>query len=272
MTPPALTPPILDVVDYSGGFVGPTGATTAVLRNISFCLPPCGITAIVGETGSGKTVMALSILGVLPPSFRHAGGSIIFEGTDLLGLDEKALRAVRGSRISMVFQDARTALNPVFTVGNQIADVCRLHQGVSRREALRRAEDMLERLGVPEPHRRMRQYPHEFSGGMAQRAQLAMALICRPSLLVLDEPTTGLDVTIQADILDLVVDLTRTDGMTTLLITHDLGIVAEICDRVVVMQGGEVRETGTCEQIMTNPRSPYTRQLIADSRLARNSA
>jgi ABC-type glutathione transport system ATPase component len=272
MTPPALTPPILDVVDYSGGFVGPTGATTAVLRNISFCLPPCGITAIVGETGSGKTVMALSILGVLPPSFRHAGGSIIFEGTDLLALDEKALRAVRGSRISMVFQDARTALNPVFTVGNQIADVCRLHQGVSRREALRRAEDMLERLGVPEPHRRMRQYPHEFSGGMAQRAQLAMALICRPSLLVLDEPTTGLDVTIQADILDLVVDLTRTDGMTTLLITHDLGIVAEICDRVVVMQGGEVRETGTCEQIMTNPRSPYTRQLIADSRLARNSA
>jgi ABC-type glutathione transport system ATPase component len=264
-----MTPPILDVVDYSGGFVGPSGVTTPVLRNISFSLPPSGVTAIVGETGSGKTVMALSILGILPPSFRRAGGSITFEGTDLLGLDEKALRAVRGSRISMVFQDARTALNPVFTVGNQIADVCRLHQGVNRREALRRTEEMLGRLGVPEARRRMRQYPHEFSGGMAQRAQLSMALICRPSLLVLDEPTTGLDVTIQADILDLVVDLTRTDGMTTLLITHDLGIVAEVCDRVVVMQDGEVRETGTCEQIMTDPRSSYTRQLIADSRLAR---
>ncbi len=174
---------------------------------------------------------------------------------------------VRGSQISMVFQDARSALNPVFTVGSQISDVCRLHHGLSRREADALTEQMLERVRVPEARRRMRQYPHEFSGGMAQRALLAMALVCRPSLLLLDEPTTGLDVTIQADILELIVEINREQGMSTCLITHDLGIVAEVCDQVVVMRDGEVREAGTCEQVMSRPKSAYTRELIAASRL-----
>ena len=263
--------PILDVVDFSGGFTSPEGIRP-VLHHVSFSLAPGATTAIVGETGSGKTLTALAVLGILPASFQRSGGAIIFQGTDLLALGRNALQALRGARISMVFQDARASLNPVFTVGNQIADVCRLHQKVSRQEALRRAEEMLDRVRVPQARRRMRQYPHEFSGGMAQRAQLAMALICRPSLLILDEPTTGLDVTIQADILELIADLTRTDGMTTMLITHDLGIVAELCDQVVVMRSGEVREAGSCQQIMTDPQSPYTRQLIADSRLERISA
>ncbi|QHC60939.1 ATP-binding cassette domain-containing protein [Rathayibacter sp. VKM Ac-2760] len=224
-------------------------------------------TAIVGESGSGKSLTALSVLRLTPPGFRRTAGEILFEGRDLLALDEKELRAVRGGEISIVFQDARGALNPVFTVGAQIADVCRTHQGLSRRAARARAEEMLERVRVPEPRHRAAQYPHEFSGGMAQRAMLAMALACQPKLLILDEPTTGLDVTIQADILDLITELTTELGMTTCLITHDLGVVAETCDQVVVMQSGRVREVGSCEQIITRPAEPYTQQLIADSRL-----
>jgi ABC-type dipeptide/oligopeptide/nickel transport system ATPase component len=251
------TGPILEVVDYSGGFTSGAGEFTPVLKRVAFSVPRAAFTAIVGETGSGKTLMALSILGIAPRSFRRTAGSVRFQGADLVPDDDKAMRRVRGAQISMVFQDARASLNPVFTVGY-----------VGRKEAWQMAENMLERVRVPEPGRRMRQYPHEFSGGMAQRAQLAMALICHPSLLVLDEPTTGLDVTIQADILDLVVDLTASEGLSTLLITHDLGIVAETCDFVVVMKEGEVRETGTCEQVMTAPASPYTQQLLADSRLA----
>ena len=262
------TGPILEVVDYSGGFTSGAGEFTPVLKRVAFSVPRAAFTAIVGETGSGKTLMALSILGIAPRSFRRTAGSVRFQGADLVPDDDKAMRRVRGAQISMVFQDARASLNPVFTVGYQISDVCRLHRHVGRKEAWQMAENMLERVRVPEPGRRMRQYPHEFSGGMAQRAQLAMALICHPSLLVLDEPTTGLDVAIQADILDLVVDLTASEGLSTLLITHDLGIVAETCDFVVVMKEGEVRETGTCEQVMTAPASPYTQQLLADSRLA----
>lgn len=262
------TGPILEVVDFSGGFTAGDGEFTPVLKHVAFSVERAAFTAIVGETGSGKTLMALSILGIAPRSFRRTAGLVRFQGADLVPDDDKAMRRVRGSQISMVFQDARASLNPVFTVGYQISDVCRLHRHVGRKEAWQMAEQMLERVRVPEPGRRMRQYPHEFSGGMAQRAQLAMALICHPSLLVLDEPTTGLDVTIQADILDLVVELTASEGLSTLLITHDLGIVAETCDFLVVMKDGEVRETGTCEQVMTAPTSPYTQQLLADSRLA----
>jgi len=267
MTAPEPSDLILDVKGYSGGFVSPAGRMKPVLDNVTFAAERGKLTALVGETGSGKTAMALSVLGLLPTSFRRTAGAIIYDGTDLLQQDERGLRRFRGAQISMVFQDARGALNPVFTVGKQIMDVCRLHRGVSKKEAARMTERMLDRVRVPEARRRMQQYPHEFSGGMAQRAQLAMALICQPSLLLLDEPTTGLDVTIQADILDIIVDLNKNEGMSTLLITHDLGVVAETCDQVIVMQDGKVQETGTCEQVMNKPVSVYARQLIADSRL-----
>lgn len=257
---------VLDVIGFSGGFVDRSGGFTPVLDEVTFSIGRSSLTAIVGETGSGKSLMALSILGVPPQSFRRTSGAICFEGSDLLALDDKAMRSVRGSKISIVFQDARASLNPVFTVGSQISDVCRVHQGVNTKQAIARTEELLERVKVPEPQRRMQQYPHEFSGGMAQRALLAMALICEPTLLVLDEPTTGLDVTTQADIIDLIVDLNRDQGMSTCLITHDLGIVAESSDHVIVMRNGRVREAGTCEQIMTNPQDAYTCELINASR------
>ena len=257
---------ILEVSGLSGGFNSADGVFTPILKSVSFSVVRSSLTAIVGETGSGKTITALAILGILPPAFHLSGGSIDFEGHDLLQYDEKSLRAVRGRQISMVFQDARAALNPVFTLGYQISDVHRLHHRVSRKEAREATEHALERVRIPEPRRRMQQYPHELSGGLAQRAQLAMALVCRPSLLILDEPTTGLDVTIQADILDLIVDLTHSEGMTTFLITHDLGIVAETCDNVIVMHQGEVCETGSCEQIVTAPKAAYTQMLIQASR------
>jgi ABC-type glutathione transport system ATPase component len=257
---------ILEVVDLSGGFTSTSGVFTPVLNSVSFSVARTELTAIVGETGSGKTVTALSILGLLPRSYRRTGGSLLFEGADLFQLGESGLRGIRGSKIAMVFQDARTALNPVFSIGYQISDVHRLHHHSKKKEALKATEEVLARVRIPDPRRCMRQYPHQLSGGLAQRAQLAMALICRPSLLILDEPTTGLDVTIQADILDLIVELNRTEGMTSVLITHDLGIVAETCDHVVVMQAGEVREIGTCEQIITASRDAYTQSLIAASR------
>jgi len=259
--------PILEVIGFSGGFPDASGELVPVLHEVGFGIPRGSSSAIVGESGSGKSITALSILGLSPRGFRRTAGQIRFEGTDLLALDEKSMRELRGADLSIVFQDARGALNPVFSVGWQIAEVCRLHQGLTRKEARKRAQEMLDLVRVPEAKRRMGQYPHEFSGGMAQRAMLAMALACRPKLLVLDEPTTGLDVTIQADILDLIVELKAETGMTTCLITHDLGVVAETCDHVIVMQHGEVREEGTCEQILTDPRDPYTQRLIANSRM-----
>jgi ABC-type glutathione transport system ATPase component len=258
---------VLQVTDFSGGFVSAAGELTKVLDGVSFELPASSLTAIVGETGSGKSLMALSILGIPPQGFRRTSGSIVFEGTDLLRQDEKALRSVRGARIAMAFQDARGALNPVLTVGRQISDICRVHQQVGKKEAWARAEQLLGQVQVPEPARRMKQYPHEFSGGMAQRA-----MICRPALLILDEPTTGLDVTTQADIMDLIVDLKRRDGLSTCLITHDLGVVAETCDYVVVMRDGRIREYGPCEQVLTRPRDPYTAELINASRLVESAA
>jgi ABC-type glutathione transport system ATPase component len=258
---------ILTVDDLSGEFRSADGETTPVLRHVSFALRRHRMTAIVGETGSGKTLTSLAMLGLSPRGFHRTGGTIDFEGTDLAQLDERGFRAVRGVQIAMVFQDSRSALNPVLTIGTQLSDVCRRHRGQRKAEARATATELLGRVRVPEPGRRMRQYPHELSGGTVQRIQLALALACRPKLLLLDEPTTGLDVTIQADILELIVDLTRTDGMTACMITHDLGVVAETCDDVVVMRAGEVRETGTCEVIMTNSSDEYTRELLAASRM-----
>jgi ABC-type dipeptide/oligopeptide/nickel transport system ATPase component len=259
--------PLLQAENLSGGFVASDGGFVQVLDGVSFSVDKGAFFAIVGESGSGKSLTALASLGLMPPGFRRTGGSVHFDGIDMLSLDEADLRKIRGSQISIVFQDARAALNPVFTVGQQIADVCRTHQNLGLKAAREKTEEMLARVRVPEPRRRMEQYPHEFSGGMAQRALLAMALICQPRLLILDEPTTGLDVTIQADIMDLIVEIKSTSDMTVCLITHDLGIVAETCDRVAVMSRGKVREVGSCEQILTAPAHPYTRQLVADSRL-----
>jgi ABC-type dipeptide/oligopeptide/nickel transport system ATPase component len=256
---------LLSVQGYSGGFKTPKGFKD-VLHNVSFGLREGALTAVVGETGSGKSVMALSVLGLAASTFSKTAGAIEFAGTDLSSLDDKALRRIRGGQIAMVFQDARAALNPVISVGSQLVDACRAHRNVSKKEARAIAEEMLRRVKVPEPQQRMRQFPHEFSGGMAQRVMLALALICQPQLLILDEPTTGLDVTIQAEIMELIVDLIKTSGMTACLITHDLGVVAETCDDVVVMYQGKVRETGTVEQILRNPEDQYTQQLLRSSR------
>jgi peptide/nickel transport system ATP-binding protein len=264
---PAATAPILEVNDLSGYFTSPQGPKP-VLDGVSYQVERGVINAIVGETGSGKSLTSLSVLGLQHPSFVRTSGEIWFDGQDLLQLPAAELRRVRGGRISMVFQDARAALNPVFTVGSQLLDVCLLHHpGMRRSEAKERVEAALKRVYIPETGRRMRQYPHEFSGGMAQRVMIAMALLCEPDLVILDEPTTGLDVTIQAEIMQLIVELGHAGSLTTCLITHDLGIVAETCDHVVVMNGGRIVETGKTQELLTNPKHDYTKQLMAASRL-----
>ena len=259
---------LLEVEEYRGGFWNEAGDLMPVLHGVSYTLRTGVMTAVVGESGSGKSLVALSVLGIQPPAFERIAGRMLFRGVDLFGLDEKAMRRVRGAEISMVFQDARAALNPVFTVGRQLADVWQLQHGGSRRAAMKQAIEALARVSIPEPDRRARQYPHEFSGGMAQRAMIAMAsLICQPSLLILDEPTTGLDVTIQSDIMELIVELSRTRGLTSCLITHDLGVVAETCQEVVVMNAGRVVETGSAEAIFTRPSDRYTQHLLSASQL-----
>ena len=259
---------ILEVENYSGAFWSPANELVPVLHQVSYRLRAGAMTAVVGETGSGKSLVALSMLGIQPAAFVRTGGRMLYRGTDLFGLTEREMRSLRGAEISMVFQDARAALNPVFSVGRQLADVYQLQHGGGRAAAMKKAIEALGRVSIPEPERRARQYPHEFSGGMAQRAMIAMAaLTCRPSMLILDEPTTGLDVTIQSDIMELIVDLSRQRGLTTCLITHDLGVVAETCDEVVVMNAGRVVETGSTEAIFTRPQDAYTRRLLAASQL-----
>lgn len=261
---------ILQLEAVTGGF-GRGDAYTQVLNGVSFEARAGVMTAVVGETGSGKSLTALATLGIAPPSFRRTAGHAWFGGRDLFTLAEPELRRLRGREISMVFQDARAALNPVFTVGHQLRDVARAHRKLSAREATAEVEAMLERVAIPEPRHRMRQYPQEFSGGMAQRVMLAMALICQPRLLLLDEPTTGLDVTIQADVIELIVELVSASGLSALLITHDLGLVAESCQDVVVMRQGQVRESGTARDIFTRPQDPYTIELINASRLTESA-
>jgi ABC-type dipeptide/oligopeptide/nickel transport system ATPase component len=259
---------LLEIEDYRGGFYGETGELTPVLHGVSYRLKTGVMTAVVGESGSGKSLVALSILGIQPPAFERSAGRMLFRGVDLFGLGERAMQKIRGAEISMVFQDARAALNPVFTVGRQLADVWQLQHGGGRRAAMGQAIEALRQVSIPEPERRARQYPHEFSGGMAQRAMIAMAsLICRPSLLILDEPTTGLDVTTQSDIMELIVELSSSRGLTTCLITHDLGVVAETCQEVVVMNAGRVVETGSAEAIFTRPSDGYTKRLLSASQL-----
>ena len=220
--------------------------------------------ALVGESGCGKSVSALSILRLVPePAGRIVGGEIRLAGRDVLGLSAREMRALRGNVVSMVFQEPMTSLNPVFRVGSQIAAVVRLHTGVTRGEARQRAVKLLERVGIPAPEDRVDDYPHQMSGGMRQRVMIAMALACGPQLLIADEPTTALDVTIQAQILDLLKELQAESGMAVLLITHDLGIVAETADRVAIMYAGKIVEEADVRDLFANPRHPYTQGLFA---------
>ena len=232
--------------------------TVKAVDGVSFELMKRETLAIVGESGSGKTVTALSILALLPKTAKIEGGSIRFEGQELVGLPKDQMQAIRGAEIAMVFQDPLTALNPVFTVGNQLVETIRQHTSANRDEARRRAIALLERVGIPEPAQRMDEYPHQLSGGMRQRVMIAMSLSCCQKILIADEPTTALDVTIQAQILSLMGDLRREVGVSIILITHDLGVVAEMADRVLVMYGGRKVEYATVEELFADSMHPYT--------------
>jgi peptide/nickel transport system ATP-binding protein len=254
---------ILDVKNLQTVFFTNSGLFRAV-DNLSFHVRRGETLAIVGESGCGKSVTALSIMRLVPdPPGRIVGGSVMLEGTDLLGLDEAEMRQVRGDRISMIFQEPMTSLNPVMRIGDQITEVVRLHRETTAKDAWKQAVEMLRLVRIPEPERRAQEYPHQLSGGMRQRAMIAMALACRPTLLIADEPTTALDVTIQAQILALIVDLQKRLGTGLILITHDLGVVAQTAQRVIVMYAGKKVEEATVEALFEHPMHPYTRGLMA---------
>jgi peptide/nickel transport system ATP-binding protein len=254
---------VLDVRDLETVFFTNSGLFRAVDK-LSFQVRRGETLAIVGESGCGKSVSALSLMRLVPdPPGRIVGGSVLFEGIDLLGLSEAGMRDIRGNRISMIFQEPMTSLNPVMRIGDQIAEAVRLHRSMTRRETWEKAVEMLRLVRIPEPARRAHEYPHQLSGGMRQRAMIAMALACRPALLIADEPTTALDVTIQAQILALVLDLQKELGMGLILITHDLGVVAQTAQRVIVMYAGKKVEEADVETLFASPRHPYTRGLMA---------
>ncbi|MFM8991909.1 MAG: ABC transporter ATP-binding protein [Alphaproteobacteria bacterium] len=256
------TAPLLELDGVRTWFYTREGVVRAV-DGVSFSIAPGETLAVVGESGCGKSVTAQSILRLLPsPPARIVEGSIRFEGQDLLALDDAAMRDIRGNRIAMIFQEPMTSLNPVLTVGHQIAESLVRHQAMGRADAEARAVDMLALVGIAEPARRVREYPHQLSGGMRQRVMIAMALACNPRLLIADEPTTALDVTIQAQILDLMRDLKSKVGAAIMLITHDLGVVAEMAERVVVMYAGRKVEEAPVEELFARPLHPYTRGLL----------
>jgi oligopeptide transport system ATP-binding protein len=236
--------------------------TVYAVNVVSFDVAAGESLGIVGESGCGKSVTSLAVLGLLPRAGRVTEGSAVFGGRDLIGLSDGELRKIRGSEIGMIFQDPMTSLNPVLTIGRQIREALEWHFGISRSEARTRAVDLLQQVGIPEARRRVDDYPHQFSGGMRQRAMIAMALACEPKLLIADEPTTALDVTIQAQILDLLRTLVSERDTALIMITHDLGVVAGMCERVNVMYGGMIMETGTAEAVFRSPRHPYTLGLL----------
>ncbi|NGQ94651.1 ABC transporter ATP-binding protein [Brevibacillus sp. SYP-B805] len=253
---------ILEVRDLHVTFHTYAGEVQAV-RGVNFEVGKGEAIGIVGESGCGKSVTAQSILKLLPqPPVQYKQGSILFNGQDLLKKSEKEMEKVRGKEISMIFQDPMTSLNPTMTVGKQIAEGLTKHHKMSAAAAHKRAVELLEMVGIPQPERRVNQYPHEFSGGMRQRAMIAIALACQPQLLIADEPTTALDVTIQAQILELMKELQKKLGTSIILITHDLGVVADMCERVIVMYAGKVVESGTVDEIFYNPQHPYTKGLL----------
>ncbi len=253
---------LLQVKDLRISFGTYAGAVRAV-RGVSFDLRRGETLAIVGESGSGKTIAAKSLMGILPENASVESGNVTFEGRDLLSLSEKEFRKVRGPKLAMVFQDPMTALNPTMKVGPQITESLRLHQDLSKGQASERALELLKLVGIPNPEARLKQYPHQFSGGMRQWVVIAIALACDPEVLIADEPTTALDVTIQAQILELLKDLQQRLGMSIILITQDLGVVANAAHRVAVMYSGKVVETGTVREIFHEPKHPYTWGLIS---------
>jgi oligopeptide/dipeptide ABC transporter ATP-binding protein len=251
----------LEVTDLKVTFPTRAGQVHAV-ANISYQIAPGRTLGIVGESGSGKSVTALAIMGLVPLPGRITGGTIRIGGDDVTGLDANALSRIRGERVSMAFQEPMTALNPVLTIGSQIAEAWTLHRHASKAEAREAALHMLERVRIPEPSRRFDAYPHQMSGGMRQRVMIAMALACRPEVLIADEPTTALDVTIQAQIIELMAEIQTEFGMAIQFISHNLGVVSEIADDVAVMYAGHIVEQASAANIFTNPRHPYTRALI----------
>ena len=254
---------LIEVKDLRVSFFTPAGEVKAV-DGISYNIGYNEVMGIVGESGSGKSVEAYSIIGLLQNPGRVIGGSITFEGEDLLSYTPEQMRQFRGNKVSMIFQNPMTCLNPVYTIGNQLMEALLCHdKNISRAEAFQQAKEMLEKVGINNAEKRMKQYPHEFSGGMRQRAMIAMALICRPKLLIADEPTTALDVTIQAQILELMKSLQKQEGTSIIFITHNLGVVAEICDWVSVMYAGKIIEQGRVNDIFYRPMHPYTKGLLA---------
>jgi len=252
---------LLEVENLQTHFRTPDGVNRAV-DGLSFHVEAGETVAIVGESGCGKSVTSMSILRLIPEPPGKIAGSIRFQGKDLLKLSDREMRAIRGNEISMIFQEPMTSLNPVLTVGRQIGETLRLHQGLNKQQAEARAVEMLRLVGIPEPERRVREYPHQLSGGMRQRVMIAIALACNPKLLIADEPTTALDVTIQAQILDLMRDLKHRVGAAIILITHDLGVVAEVAERVVVMYAGRKVEEAAAGPLFRDPKHPYTQGLL----------
>ena len=252
---------LLEVRDLRTSFFTDAGEVKAV-NGISFNLDHGKVLGIVGESGSGKSVTAYSIMQILASTGKIIGGSIKLDGQELVGAGEKVMKTVRGNKISIIFQDPMTSLNPTYTIGHQLVEAIVLHTDRDRRQAWDRAVEMLRLVNVNEPERRMKQYPFEFSGGMRQRVMIAMALACEPDILIADEPTTALDVTIQAQILELMQQLQKEFGMAIIMITHDLGVVAQLCDEVIVMYAGSICEQGTADEIFYNPRHEYTKGLM----------
>ena len=253
--------PLLEVRSLTTRFFAEDGVVRAD-EGVGFEIFPGEILSLVGESGCGKSVTGLSLLRLIPiPPGKIVSGELLFDGRDLMELEEKEMERVRGNDISMIFQEPMTSLNPVFTIGNQIMEALQLHQNLDKKEARRRAIEMLDRVRIPSPEVRIDSYPHQLSGGMRQRAMIAMALSCQPKLLIADEPTTALDVTIQAQVLRLLKEIQSEMGMAVMLITHDLGVVAEIADRVAVMYAGRIVETGPIEAIFGEMRHPYTKGL-----------
>ena len=261
---------VLQVKDLHTTFVTDSGEVQAV-NGVSFNLEPGKILGIVGESGSGKSVTAYSIMQILAENGRVTSGEVLYNGEDITKWSKKQMTGFRGKCCSIIFQDPMTSLNPVFTIGNQLEEAIRLHTGKSKKEAKERAVEMLKLEGVNEPAKRVKQYPFELSGGMRQRVMIAMALACEPDILIADEPTTALDVTIQAQILELMQDLQHKLGMAIIIVTHDLGVIADMCDEIIVMYGGRVCERGTADDIFYEPAHEYTKGLLRSIPTAGNT-